>query len=240
MSDKKRGKSKASHELVTEEVGSAEKTLRKTDLKGVYIAEKNEGQKLAINAIKEHQITFLYGSPGTGKSHISVGVGLQELVNKRCEKVILTRPYVEAGEHLGYLPGSFNSKIAPFMYPVMEVCKEYLGKDTTMKLIDAGNIQIVPLAYMRGVTFKNSFVVLDEAQNSTPQQMRMILTRMGENSKLVINGDLKQSDLQSKDNGLSDALRRLQGVGGIKFLEIGPEYCVRSGIVSAIEERYNI
>jgi phosphate starvation-inducible protein PhoH len=174
----------------------------------------------------------------THNTHLAVGLALKDLFARKYERVILTRPYVEAGEHLGFLPGGYNNKIAPFMYPIVEIMSQYIkSKDLITKLIDNGNISVVPLAYMRGCTFKNSFVVADECQNTTVSQMRMLLTRIGDNSKLVITGDVEQSDIGYK-NGLMDAIDRLQDIKEIGFHNMGEECCVRSGIVAKIEMKY--
>lgn len=204
----------------------------------VTVTAKNPGQKLALKAISENQVTFLYGAPGSGKSHCAVGWGVQELLKGHYEKIIFTRPYVEAGERLGFLPGGADHKFAPFVMPLYEVVSDYLSQDDIKQLIDDKKIIIYPLAYMRGITFKKSYVVADEVQNSTVQQMRMILTRIGEGSKVVCTGDVEQSDLGYKQNGLVDAINRLQGVDGLKFVELGYESCVREKIVSDIDQRY--
>ena len=196
MSSKRKGKNKPSNDLVVEEVSSPHKVTEKLNLRGIIVSAKSEGQKRAIQTIKDHQISVLYGYPGSGKSFLSVGIGLQMLMQDKIEKLIFTRPYVEAGESLGFLPGTYNSKIAPFMYPVMEIAGQFIGSEAVSAFIDKGNIQVMPLAYMRGVTFSNTFVVADEMQNSSPTQMRLLLTRLGDKSQLVITGDTEQSDLR--------------------------------------------
>jgi phosphate starvation-inducible PhoH-like protein len=154
------------------------------------------------------------------------------------QRMIFTRPYVEAGEKLGFLPGGSDSKFAPFVMPLFEVVSDYLGQEEIKALIEEKRIIIYPLAYMRGSTFKNSYVVADECQNMSIQQMRMMLTRLGENSKIVCTGDIEQSDLCLKTNGLADAINRLKGLPDLEFVEMGYESCVREKIVADIDLRY--
>lgn len=237
MSSKRKGKNKPSNDLVVAESPSPHKVTEKYNLPGIIVSAKNEGQKRAIQTIKDHQISVLYGYPGSGKSFCAVGIGLQLLMQDKIEKLIFARPYVEAGENLGFLPGTYNSKIAPFMFPVMEIASQFIGSEAVSAFIDKGNIRVMPLAYLRGVTFTNSYVVLDESQNSTVSQMRMVLTILGENSKLVITGDTEQSDLNSK-NGLIDCIHKLKDVPEIGFCELGEECCVRSPLVAKIDKIY--
>ena len=204
----------------------------------IAVTAKNPGQKQALKAISENQVTFLYGAPGSGKTHCAVGWGVQELLKGNYERLVFTRPYVEAGEKLGFLPGGSDHKFAPFVMPLYEVVSDYLGQEDLKTLIEEKKIVIYPLAYMRGITFKRSFVVADEVQNSTVQQMRMMLTRIGEGSKIVCTGDVEQSDLGAKLNGLADAITRLQGIANLEFVELGYESCVREKIVSDIDQRY--
>lgn len=173
----------------------------------------------------------------THNTHIAVGLGLQGLLSGKYKKLILTRPYVEAGEHLGFLKGDYLNKIAPFMFPITEILTDYLGSNVATELLDEGNISVIPMAFMRGLTMKNAFVIADEVQNCSPSQMRMLLTRMGENSKLVVTGDKEQSDLPGK-NGLTDAIDRLKDIEEIGMHYLGPEWCVRSGLIAKIEEKY--
>lgn len=204
----------------------------------ISVIAKNAGQKKALKAISDNQVTFLYGAAGSGKTHCSVGYGLQEMLKGRFDKIIFTRPYVEAGEKLGFLPGGSDSKFAPFVMPLYEVVSDYLSQEQIKLLIDEKKIIIYPLAYMRGCTIKRSYLICDESQNMTVQQMRMMLTRIGEHSKIVCTGDVEQSDLGSKLNGLADAVNRLQGINGLEFVELGYESCVREAIVSDIDQRY--
>lgn len=231
MARKTKTSRKGSNEFVLHEGTGNSKLL-------VSVSAKNEGQKKALRAISENQVTFLYGVPGSGKSHCAVGWGIQEMLKGRYERVIFTRPYVEAGEKLGFLPGNFDAKMGWAVMPLYEVVSDYLSHDAIKELIDEKKIMIYPIAYMRGCTFKNSYVIADEMQNSTRQQMRMILTRIGEGSKIVCTGDVEQSDLIGNSNGLSDAIARLNGVRGLEFVEMTYESCVREKIVSDIDARY--
>ena len=237
---KKNAKKKS--EALVGEVGSPKKIAERHMHRGIVLVGKNDGQKAAIKTINTHDVSVIYGVPGSGKSMIAMSIGLMGLLSGKYERLVLTRPYLEAGEKMGFLPGDFNHKIAPFMMPLMEIAQEQIGKDMITSLIDSGNIQILPLAYMRGVTLKNAFVVADEMQNATTQQMRMIFTRLGDNSKLVVTGDTEQSDLyfREKDtkNGLADCITRLKDVEEIGFFEMLEEHCVRSPIVAKIDKLY--
>jgi phosphate starvation-inducible PhoH-like protein len=238
MSSKKSGK-KA--KALLQEIGSAHKITEKFSLPGICITGKNEGQKRAIELIEKYDVSVLYGVPGSGKTHIALVMGLIMMLQGKYDRLLLTRPYVEAGERLGYLPGDYAHKIAPFMQPLMEISNEYLGKNAIVEFIDKGNIQIMPLAYMRGMTFKNSYVVADEMQNATIQQMRMLLTRIGDRSKLIITGDTEQSDLYTRGekNGLLDVVDRVKGkISEVGFYEMLEEHCVRSPLVAKIDKLY--
>lgn len=211
----------------------------------VAVSHRNEGQKRALRAISENKVTFLYGTPGTGKTFCAVGFGLQEMImHNRFEQIIFTRPVVEAGESLGYLPGDAQQKVAPYMMPMFDVVSQYLSSESISELVDKKKIIVLPLAYMRGTTFRHSYVICDEMQNATSEQMHLLLTRIGEGSKVVITGDTEQSDLSyhryRQDNGLSDAVNRLKDIDGLGFVELGYESCVRERIVSDIDARYRM
>lgn len=199
----------------------------------------NPGQKNALRAIasKDNHIVFIDGIAGTGKTFIAASWGLEQVVKGHFDRMIITRPYVEAGENLGFLPGSYDDKIAPFMIPITDVFHEHMTADMIKELVEEGRIKTLPLAYMRGVTFKKAFVILDEAQNCTPKQMHLFLTRIGEGSKVVVTGDIKQSDL-GPYNGFKDALERLQGVNGLEIVGLDPASVVRHGIIPEIDARY--
>ena len=204
----------------------------------ITVSAKNADQKRALKAISDNSITFVYGATGSGKTHCAVGWGIQELVKRNFDRIIFTRPYVEAGEKLGFLPGNFDAKFAPFVMPLYEVVSDYLSHEDIKDLMDKKKIIVYPLAFMRGATFKRSYIVADETQNATVQQMRMMLTRIGEGSKIVCTGDVEQSDLCMRTNGLADAIARLQGVEGLSFIEMPYEACVRPKIVADIDQRY--
>lgn len=211
----------------------------------VVVTHKNEGQKEALRTISENKVTILTGVPGSGKTHCAVGWGLQEmLMHDRYDRLVFVRPIVEAGESLGFLPGDAQQKVAPYMMPMYDVVRDYLSEEMISDFITADRIVVMPLAYMRGITFKNSYVIADECQNATIEQMHLLLTRIGERSKVVVTGDVEQSDLcyhrYRKDNGLMDAVDRLKGVPGIGFVELGYESCVREPIVSQIDSRYRV
>lgn len=216
---------------------SRTKYMPKRRIKNIELIGKKECQCIMID--DRNHLYLTDGLIPTHNTHCAVGWGIQEMLKGNFQRVIFTRPYVEAGEKLGFLPGDSNHKFAPFVMPLYEVISDYLSQDDLKDLIDEKKIIVYPLAYMRGVTFKNSFVVADECQNSTVQQMRMMLTRIGEGSKIVCTGDVEQSDLGNRVNGLSDAICRLHGVPNLEFIELGYESCVREKIVSDIDQRYN-
>ena len=218
----------------------------------VIITAKNKEQKDLLQAISQNDITFVKGSPGSGKSHIAVAYGLQAVLRGDFEQLILTRPVVEAcGEKLGFLPGTMYDKIDPYMMPIMEILNKLVPPSTLNQLMHKngngngsnGNgvhhsvIRIIPLAYMRGLTMCNSFVVADEIQNSTPTQMRMLLTRLGENSKMVLCGDIYQTDIY-QTNGLADAFELLQDINGIGFVTLTQDSIMRHPVIKEVETRY--
>lgn len=204
----------------------------------IAVSAKNAGQKKALKSISENKVTFIYGVAGSGKTHCAVGYGIQELVKGNYDRVIFTRPYVEAGEKLGYLPGNSGDKFAPFTMPLYEVVSDYLSAEDMKELMEHKKLMVYPIAYMRGITFKRSYVIADEVQNTSPQQMRMLLTRIGEGSKIVCTGDVEQSDLGAKLNGLADAINRLQDIQDLSFVELDYTSCVRDKIVADIDQRY--
>jgi phosphate starvation-inducible PhoH-like protein len=233
---KNKSKKKSSIPVVAPPYGSSE---GKMGIRNTFVDCKNEGQREAVKAIDSFDLTILHGVPGTGKTYLAIAKGLKYLMEGKFERLYLTRPYVEAGENLGYLPGDYAAKIAPYLYPIMEIINEIIGKESAKEFIENGVIQIMPLAYMRGVTFKNSYIVADEMQNASIPQMRMLLTRIGENSKMVITGDIEQSDLRTREkNGLEDSISRLKSVLEISFVELTEESCVRSPLVSKIDKLY--
>lgn len=201
------------------------------------IEGKTETQKRYINAIKNFKLIFATGSAGTGKTWLATAMAAQALLNDRTEGIILTRPAVEAGESLGFLPGEIEEKFEPYLQPFKQVLYERLGKGKAEYMIKAGKIKAIPLAYLRGLTFKNCFVILDEAQNTSPTQMKMFLTRIGENCTVIVNGDTSQQDIRG-ESGLVDAIERLSYIPSVKVIEFKKEDIVRSGLVQEIVEAY--
>jgi phosphate starvation-inducible PhoH-like protein len=202
------------------------------------LTARTPAQQQYINAIKHHCLTFGIGPAGTGKSYCAGALAAEALESGRIERIILTRPAVEAGEQLGFLPGELEEKYAVYIDAFRDILNERLGRGVVDYCLRHGRIVGAPLAYMRGKTFnENTFVILDEAQNTTPAQMKMFLTRIGENSKVVINGDIRQSDIRGP-NGLEDAVRRVQGLPGVHIHSFEREDIVRSGMVRHILDRY--
>lgn len=201
------------------------------------IEAKTENQKRYLAAMKAHTLTFATGPAGTGKTFLCTALAAQMLQSNLVNKIILTRPAVEAGESLGFLPGELEEKFDPYMQPYRDALEKRLGKTFTDYLIKRGQIVASPLAYMRGSTFDNAFVILDEAQNATPSQMKMFLTRIGKDSRVVVNGDMDQSDLKGP-SGLSDAVKRLKGMPDSQTVEFTVDDIVRSDIVGRIIRAY--
>ncbi|HOI46693.1 MAG TPA: PhoH family protein [Bacilli bacterium] len=206
---------------------------------GKAIYPKTINQLSYINALKQYDLVFSIGPAGTGKTYLAVLYAISLLKSGRIKKIVLTRPAVEAGEKLGFLPGDLKEKVDPYLIPIYDALYEGLGKETTEKLIEKGNIEIAPLAYMRGRTLDNSFVILDEAQNTTRQQMKMFLTRLGFNSKMVITGDITQIDLPNRlASGLVEAIELLNELGSVKIVSFNKHDVMRHPIVQKIIEKY--
>lgn len=209
------------------------------NLKRKSIVPKNINQKKYLKFIAKNDIVFGVGPAGTGKTYLAVAAALKALQEKEIDKIILTRPAVEAGEALGFLPGDLQEKLLPYLRPLYDAMFDMLGAEETAKLIERDVIEIAPLAYMRGRTLANSFVILDEAQNTTMEQMMMFLTRLGENSRMIITGDITQIDLpRNKKSGLKDALEILDGIDGIKLFKFDASDVVRHRLVTKIIEAY--
>ena len=209
------------------------KTPRKT------VIARSEKQSAYIKALKENDIIMSLGPAGTGKSFLAVSVGVTMLMEKKIDRVILSRPAVEAGEKLGFLPGDMKEKVDPYLRPLYDALYELFGADKIDKKIETGEIEIAPLAFMRGRTLKNCFAILDEAQNATETQIKMFLTRIGENSKLVVNGDPTQIDLINKtQSGLIKSKNLLKNIDEIKILEFDHNDVVRHPLVSKIIRAY--
>ncbi len=199
------------------------------------VVPKTLNQKLYLTAILNHSITFGVGPAGTGKTYLAMASAIHSLFEGNHRKIILTRPAVEAGEALGYLPGDLQEKILPYLRPLYDAMEDMLGKTDTQKLIDRGQIEIAPLAYMRGRTLTNAFIILDEAQNTTHEQMMMFLTRLGEDSQMVVTGDITQIDLpRSKQSGLIEAVRILQNIPEIELFRFEKSDVVRHPVVQQI------
>lgn len=198
---------------------------------------KTENQADYIRCVSENDVTFCSGPAGSGKTAVAVGLACEYFIQNKIEKIILTRPVVESGRGLGYLPGSLNEKIAPYLVPVVEEIKLYLGRDTYNSARSINTIEMCPLEYMRGRNFHNAFMILDEAQNATYEQIKMFLTRIGKGSKAVINGDVSQTDLVGCSGGLDSCMDRLEDVNGVAICELTTDDIVRNGIISRILSR---
>jgi phosphate starvation-inducible PhoH-like protein len=204
------------------------------------IVPKNISQKHYLNDLLNNDVVFGIGPAGTGKTYLAIAVGLQALFNGEVDRIVLTRPAVEAGEALGFLPGDLNEKILPYLRPLYDAMEDMVGKEDTIKMVERGLIEVAPLAYMRGRTLTKAYVILDEAQNSTTEQMMMFLTRLGDKSQMVITGDITQVDLpKSKKSGLKMAAQVLKNVDGIKLFYFKDSDVVRHPLVKRIIEAYN-
>ncbi len=207
--------------------------------RGKPIKCKTVGQKAYAEAIKRNAIVFGVGPAGTGKTYLAVCFAVQAMKQKLVEKIILTRPAVEAGEKLGFLPGDLQTKVDPYLRPLYDALQEMLGVESYVKLMERGAIEIAPLAYMRGRTLSNAFIILDEAQNTTREQMKMFLTRLGDNSRMVITGDVSQIDLpEGKRSGLIHATNLLKNVDGISVINLTDKDVVRNPLVMRIVRAY--
>ncbi|MCM0600876.1 PhoH family protein [Periweissella ghanensis] len=210
------------------------------DAKGRPVRVKNFGQRQYIQAIRNNDITFGIGPAGTGKTYLAVVMAVSALKRGDVERIIITRPAVEAGESLGFLPGDLKEKVDPYLRPIYDALHAILGKEHTERLMDRGTIEIAPLAYMRGRTLDNAFVILDEAQNTTTMQMKMFLTRLGFGAKMLINGDISQIDLpRGAKSGLKQAQAVLQNVRRIEFVEFAAADVVRHPVVGLIINAYD-
>ncbi len=204
-----------------------------------YVKPGTAGQEKYIKAAENNDIVFCIGPAGTGKTYLAVALAIAYLNKKIVQKIILARPAVEAGESLGYLPGDYRDKIDPYLHPLYDALSEMLPRDRLRKLVEQDVIEVIPMAFMRGRTLNNSFVLLDEAQNCTFLQMKMFLTRLGFNSKSIINGDITQIDLpDEKSSGLVSIQEILKGIEGIKFVHLGSEDVLRHNLVKKIIDAY--
>lgn len=206
---------------------------------GRAVVPKSPGQADYISAMQGHDVTFGLGPAGTGKTYLAMAMALSLLKEKLVHRVVLTRPAVEAGEALGFLPGDLKEKVAPYLRPLYDALHDMLGMEEGQKYLDDGTIEIAPLAYMRGRTLARSFVILDEAQNTTPEQMFMFLTRLGEGSRCAVTGDSSQVDLrEGQQSGLGEAVRALKGVEGVALCQLQAEDVVRHEVVARIIAAY--
>ena len=230
------GKNKSKFDLIDHNITNEQKldTWKKT------IFPKSVGQKCYLEALNKYELVFGLGPAGTGKSYLAVAKGIDMLKKGLVEKIVLTRPAVEAGERLGFLPGDMKEKIDPYLRPIYDALYEMMPSDRVEKKIQSGEIEIAPLAFMRGRTFTNSFVIVDEAQNTTSVQMKMVLTRIGEGSRMVINGDLSQVDLpKGQISGLRESKEILNKIKDIKIISLEASDVIRHPIVAKIIKAYD-
>ena len=207
--------------------------------RGKQIKCKTLGQREYVKAMKEHDLTFAVGPAGTGKTYLAMALAVVALRNKEVERIVLTRPAVEAGEKLGFLPGDLTQKVDPYLRPLYDALYDLMGVDSYQKLVERGAVEVAPLAYMRGRTLSDSFIILDEAQNTTTEQMKMFLTRLGFRSKIVVTGDITQTDLPfGKRSGLVEALQVLKDVQEIGTVYLTEKDVVRHELVQAIVRAY--
>jgi phosphate starvation-inducible PhoH-like protein len=217
-------------EVLTTEVVRGRKSIR----------PKTAGQKRYVDAVRDHTVTFAIGPAGTGKSYLAVALAVQALQAKTVNRIILTRPAVEAGERLGFLPGDMLAKVDPYLRPLYDALYDMVEPEAVVRLMERGTIEVAPLAYMRGRTLNDSFIILDEAQNTTPEQMKMFLTRLGFGSKVVVTGDVTQIDLPEGRgrSGLLQVRGVLEEIEGLVFVELGSRDVVRHRIVQDIVDAY--
>ncbi len=210
------------------------------NFKGKKIKVKTLGQKLYVEAIKDSDIVFSIGPAGTGKTYLAMVMAVKNLMNKNVNRIILTRPAIEAGENLGFLPGDMQEKVDPYLRPLYDALYDILGPEKVNEYLEKNIIEVAPLAYMRGRTLDDSFVILDEAQNTTPEQMKMFLTRIGFNSHAVVTGDITQIDLpKSKNSGLNQVRKILADINGIEFVYLSDRDVVRHNLVKKIINAYD-
>ncbi len=207
--------------------------------KGRPVRCKTLGQYEYVKAIREHELTFAVGPAGTGKTYLAMALAVVALRNKEIERIVLTRPAVEAGEKLGFLPGDLSQKVDPYLRPLFDALYDMMGAESYQRLVERGVLEVAPLAYMRGRTLSDSFIILDEAQNTTPEQMKMFLTRFGAGSRVVVTGDVTQTDLPGgKQSGLVQALDVLKDIPEIAIIKLGQSDVVRHDLVQTVVKAY--
>lgn len=207
--------------------------------RGKKITCKTAGQLNYVQTIRKNELTFAIGPAGTGKTYLAMALAVVALKNKEVERIILTRPAVEAGEKLGFLPGDLTQKVDPYLRPLYDAMFDFMGPESYSKMMERGIVEVAPLAYMRGRTLSDAFIILDEAQNTTSEQMKMFLTRMGFHSRIVVTGDITQTDLPAgKKSGLSEAIHLLKNIPGIGIVEMTGKDIVRHELVQRIVEAY--
>ena len=207
--------------------------------RGRRIQCRTLGQKEYVNAVRSGELTLAVGPAGTGKTYLAMALAVVALKNKEVERIVLTRPAVEAGERLGFLPGDMTQKVDPYLRPLYDALYEIMGVESYQRLLERGTLEVAPLAFMRGRTLSDAFIILDEAQNTTPEQMKMFLTRLGAGSRCIVTGDISQIDLQKgKKSGLMEAVEVLRGVEGVHIVELTAKDVVRHELVQKIVRAY--
>ncbi len=207
--------------------------------RGKQVRAKTLGQQQYVQAIREHDLTFAVGPAGTGKTYLAMAMAVMALKNREVERIVLTRPAVEAGEKLGFLPGDLTQKVDPYLRPLYDALYDFMGVDAYQKMLDRGTVEVAPLAYMRGRTLSDSFIILDEAQNTTSEQMKMFLTRFGFHSRVVVTGDITQTDLPyGRKSGLQEAIDVLRDIPEIAIVQLTGRDVVRHELVQRIVEAY--
>ena len=207
--------------------------------RGKQVTCKTVGQQRYVRTIQTNELTFAVGPAGTGKTYLAMALAVVALKNKEVERIILTRPAVEAGEKLGFLPGDLTQKVDPYLRPLYDAMFDFMGPESYTRMMERGIVEVAPLAYMRGRTLSNAFIILDEAQNTTSEQMKMFLTRMGFHSRVVVTGDITQTDLPAgKTSGLAEAIQILKDIPGIGIVELTRKDIVRHELVQKIVEAY--
>ena len=207
--------------------------------RGKKITCKTVGQQRYVDTIRQNELTFAIGPAGTGKTYLAMALAVMALKNKEVERIILTRPAVEAGEKLGFLPGDLTQKVDPYLRPLYDAMYDFMGADSSNRMMERGVVEVAPLAYMRGRTLSDAFIILDEAQNTTTEQMKMFLSRMGFHSRMVVTGDITQTDLPAgRTSGLEEAIGILKGIPGIGVVRLTGKDIVRHELVQRIVEAY--